>query len=565
MESIDVALPFSKGQSAEKTVATDQILVDEDCPINQTLLPCDVVSVDAIDMSGKHEVDLDTNTQKLSIESIDSVVVGTNNVLSEKERIEAVNDTFTASNTTIAVIEHVADTTMILSEKGKAKAVSFNDDDSDSNDGKEDSDDEGAKVTELLQQKQLEDSDRVRQLITSRVQKPESDDQFELLVRHSQTVTALALADDDLTGFSASKDGSIIQWDVESGTVGKYMWPSKEILSLHGAKNPQNSAKKGSKHVLSIAVSSDGRYLATGGLDRHVHLWDTRTRQHIQAFPGHRGPVSCLTFRQGSSQLISGACDRQIKLWNVEDRAYMDTLFGHQGERVLSVGCDRSMRLFKIAEESQLVFRASAASLECCCFISNDEFLSGSDDMKSVGYVYMYFLRGSLPWQGLKAATKTEKYEKIFKNKLSNSNELLCKPHPVEFVLHFHYCHSLSFDQQPDYGFLIQTMSTTLEYYLTAVRNWNSFQVMSMVYCGIKRIGRLAYQKLRSLAGSQYPFFTLWLIMKAGDKLNGILSLGALESGEYMKYGTAIAPGLYAPKRKKERWSKHKTAKCTSN
>ncbi|MCL7033652.1 hypothetical protein MKW94_007405, partial [Papaver nudicaule] len=33
-----------------------------------------------------------------------------------------------------------------------------------------------------------------------------------------------------------------------------------------------------------------------------------------------------------------------------------------------------------IAEESQLVFRAPAASLECCCFISNDEFLSGSDD-----------------------------------------------------------------------------------------------------------------------------------------------------------------------------------------
>lgn len=34
----------------------------------------------------------------------------------------------------------------------------------------------------------------------------------------------------------------------------------------------------------------------------------------------------------------------------------------------------------QVPEESRLVFRAPASSLECCCFISNDEFLSGSDD-----------------------------------------------------------------------------------------------------------------------------------------------------------------------------------------
>ncbi|KAF2293149.1 hypothetical protein GH714_037981 [Hevea brasiliensis] len=108
------------------------------------------------------------------------------------------------------------------------------------------------------------------------------------------------------------------------------------------------------------------------------------------AFPGHRGPVSCLTFRQGTSELFSGSFDRSIKIWNVEDRAYISTLFGHQSEvltvdclrkeRVLATGRDRTMQLFKVPEESRLIFRASASSLECCCFIDNDEFLSGSDD-----------------------------------------------------------------------------------------------------------------------------------------------------------------------------------------
>lgn len=245
-------------------------------------------------------------------------------------------------------------------------------------------------VARMLQAQQLEDSGRVRKLIASRVQNPKTTDGFEVLVKHRQSVTAVVLSEDDSKGFSASKDGYIVQWDVNSGKAEAYAWPNEDVLKSHGAKDPQGRAKKRSKHVLALAVSSDGRYLASGGFDRHIHLWDTHTREHIQAFPGHKGPVSCLTFRQGTSELFSGSYDRTIKIWNAEDRTYITTLFGHQSdvltidclrkERVLTVGRDRTMHLWKVPEESQLVFRAPASLLECCCFISNDEFLSGSDD-----------------------------------------------------------------------------------------------------------------------------------------------------------------------------------------
>ncbi len=52
---------------------------------------------------------------------------------------------------------------------------------------------------------------------------------------------------------------------------------------------------------------------------------------------------------------------------------------------------------------------------------------SRRDDMESLGYVFMYFLKGSLPWQGLKAATKRQKYERISEKKMSTPIEELCK------------------------------------------------------------------------------------------------------------------------------------------
>ncbi|XP_047307931.1 casein kinase 1-like protein 4 isoform X6 [Impatiens glandulifera] len=79
---------------------------------------------------------------------------------------------------------------------------------------------------------------------------------------------------------------------------------------------------------------------------------------------------------------------------------------------------------------------------------------SRRDDLESLGYVLLYFLRGSLPWQGLKAANKKQKYDKICEKKLATPIEVLCKSYPVEFASYMHYCHSLNFDQRPDYGFL---------------------------------------------------------------------------------------------------------------
>jgi len=80
----------------------------------------------------------------------------------------------------------------------------------------------------------------------------------------------------------------------------------------------------------------------------------------------------------------------------------------------------------------------------------------GRDDMESLGYVLMYFNRGSLPWQGLKAATKKQKYEKISEKKMSTPVEVLCKGYPAEFAMYLNYSRGLRFEEGPDYMYLRQ-------------------------------------------------------------------------------------------------------------
>ncbi|OAF68739.1 hypothetical protein A3Q56_03515 [Intoshia linei] len=81
---------------------------------------------------------------------------------------------------------------------------------------------------------------------------------------------------------------------------------------------------------------------------------------------------------------------------------------------------------------------------------------SRRDDLESLGYVFMYFSRGSLPWQGLKANTKKQKYDRICEKKCATTIETLCKGFPVEYPMYLNYCRELNFKDNPDYLYLRQ-------------------------------------------------------------------------------------------------------------
>ena len=66
----------------------------------------------------------------------------------------------------------------------------------------------------------------------------------------------------------------------------------------------------------------------------------------------------------------------------------------------------------------------------------------------------IYFARGSLPWQGLKAPTEDERNDLIKEKKLNISVDDLCCDLPKEFATYLKYVRDLGFDEQPNYSYL---------------------------------------------------------------------------------------------------------------
>ena len=279
---------------------------------------------------------------------------------------------------------------------------------------------------------------------------------------HRLSVTCTALSSDERLAYSGSKDGSIIEWDVDSGQR-RVQWRGGSGQSAAADSSGPSSHTTRRYGLLALTASSDGRLLASAGQDGSIRVWDVRSRQTAaqsskeatiaakakrdsngspaplgashSSVPArssrsvaavappalwcewgsaHRSFVSSLSFRLGSSELFSASFDRTVKLFDASSKAYIETLFGHTAEvqdvhclyrnRAVSVASDKTARLWKVVEESQLLFRIDTAavleqptdsrstsnpttgssnsylSLDCCRLLDDDHFLTGGDD-----------------------------------------------------------------------------------------------------------------------------------------------------------------------------------------
>ena len=178
--------------------------------------------------------------------------------------------------------------------------------------------------------------------------------------------------------FTVSSDGSIAKWELASPSPSPSrpnentnLTPRKRPKLLQRFRPPRHPKSTYAGHtgpILCIAAPASGAYLATGGADHRLVIWDPSTLRPIKHFSHHRDAILSLSFRRGTHTLYTASKDRTCKVWSLDSMGYVQTLFGHQDavsgiagcmdEKFVSVGSrDRTARLFKVVEEQQLVFR----------------------------------------------------------------------------------------------------------------------------------------------------------------------------------------------------------------
>lgn len=240
-------------------------------------------------------------------------------------------------------------------------------------------------LSHRLRNELLEQSGQLQKKVADKVEGVK-DGEIKILRGHKLSVTCVTISHDEKHIFSGSKDCSIIKWCTRTGA---------KLQQVPGAKKAATSDQETplahTGHVLALAVSSDGSFLASGCQNKVVFIWNPATMNRLHTFQGHRGSITGLAFRLGSHQLFSCSIDRSVKIWNLDEMAYVETLFGHQDavtgidsytrERaVTSGGRDNTLRIWKVVEESQLVYQSHSCSVDCVSMINEQHFISGADD-----------------------------------------------------------------------------------------------------------------------------------------------------------------------------------------
>ena len=120
---------------------------------------------------------------------------------------------------------------------------------------------------------------------------------------HRLSVTSAVASEDGKYLFTSGKEGSIIKWDLLIGkkvTTFKKLRPNKPDVRNGKGKGKSTSLSGDvnghTDEILALALSSDGKYLASGGRDKKVGVWDVEKGEWVKGFVAHKDSVSVSRF-----------------------------------------------------------------------------------------------------------------------------------------------------------------------------------------------------------------------------------------------------------------------------
>jgi WD40 repeat protein len=172
------------------------------------------------------------------------------------------------------------------------------------------------------------------------------------------------------------------------------------VLAIYAAappcsgQEPKELANRDARgEVLCMAITADGKILATGTWDR-ITLWDVTTGKELHTLKGHDREVACVAFSPDGKVLASGSKDKTIKFWEVATGKELRTLTGHteriaslafspNGKILVSGSWDRTIKVWEAGTGKELRTLTELGGRRSVVFSSDGGTLA-SDDQRSV-------------------------------------------------------------------------------------------------------------------------------------------------------------------------------------
>ncbi|MEG4232098.1 AAA-like domain-containing protein [Microcoleus sp. Pol11C3] len=195
------------------------------------------------------------------------------------------------------------------------------------------------------------------------------------LEEHSGSVWGVAISSNGKILASASADKTIKLWNLES---------QKPIATLTGHSSSVNS----------VAFSPDGKTLASASADKTIKIWNLESQKPIATLTGHSISVNNVAFSPDGKTLASASEDMTIKLWHLQSQTPVATLIGHRssvnsvafspdGKTLVSASEDMTIKLWHLQSQTPIAtLTGHRSSVRSVVFSPDGKTLASvSDDM----------------------------------------------------------------------------------------------------------------------------------------------------------------------------------------
>lgn len=188
-------------------------------------------------------------------------------------------------------------------------------------------------------------------------------------------VLCIAYSPDSRFVATGGTDDRIVLWDARTGN------PIREMMNKEWA--------------LAVKFTPDGRYIVSAGREERVRLWDVNTGKMVREMKGHRDQILSLDISPDGRYAITGSIDKMVKLWDIQMGVFLKDFKGHRdqvssvafspdGKKVVSGSADKTIREWSVPDGNELRVIKTKAWVRAVAYSPDGQYIATGSDNKKI-------------------------------------------------------------------------------------------------------------------------------------------------------------------------------------